>query len=137
MSRNLSDLEETTEAMALQLLGEAEAAGISLLVVHTFRSLEEQAFLYAKGRSIPGPIVTYGKPGFSWHNYRRALDVVPIDSKGKPMWTAPRPVWNQLGAIGERIGFAWGGRFKKFPDLGHFENSRGLRLVDFRVGRVS
>ena len=137
MSRRLSDLEATTEAMALQLIGDAEAAGISLLVVHTFRSMEEQAQLYAKGRQLPGPIVTYAKPGYTWHNYQRALDVVPMDAKGNLLWNAPMTTWTRLGEIGEKIGFVWGGRFKKFKDLGHFENSRGLKLVDFRMGRAS
>lgn len=136
MSRRLDDLEPTTEAMALQLVAQAEAAGISILVVHTYRSPEEQAFLYAKGRDLPGPIVTYAKPGYTWHNYKRALDVVPIDQKGRPMWNAPPATWLALGKIGETIGFVWGGRFKKFKDRGHFENSRGLRLVDFRLGRA-
>lgn len=57
--------------------------GVPVLIYCTFRSLDEQAALYAQGRDangarIPGKtIVTFAKPGFSAHNYGRALDAAP------------------------------------------------------------
>ena len=39
-----------------------------------FRSIPEQARLYAQGRTVPGPIVTKAPPGLSFHNYGLATD---------------------------------------------------------------
>jgi peptidoglycan L-alanyl-D-glutamate endopeptidase CwlK len=41
----------------------------------TYRSLNRQAFLFAKGRTTEGPIVTKATPGYSWHSYGLAVDV--------------------------------------------------------------
>jgi len=40
------------------------------------RNYAEQADLYAKGRSAPGPIVTRAKPGQSAHNFGLARDLI-------------------------------------------------------------
>lgn len=38
------------------------------------RSWDDQAELYAQGRTTPGPIVTKAKPGQSFHNFAVAVD---------------------------------------------------------------
>lgn len=38
------------------------------------RSFEDQADLYAQGRTLPGPIVTRAAAGMSFHNYGLATD---------------------------------------------------------------
>lgn len=42
--------------------------------VSGFRTVEEQAAIYAQGRTIPGRIVTKAKPLLSFHNYGLATD---------------------------------------------------------------
>lgn len=84
------------------------------------RSFETQAATYAQGRSTPGPVVTNAKPGDSYHQYGLAVDVVPTVYKGLPDWNPGGPLWAQIGAIGERAGLTWGGRWST-PDKPHFE----------------
>jgi len=59
-----------------------------LTIVSGRRSNEEQAALYAQGRTTPGDVVTYKKPGTSKHNATPALavDVAP--------WVGGRLSWN-------------------------------------------
>lgn len=56
-----------------------------LTVVYGHRTHAEQAALYAKGRTTPGPRVTNAAPGQSKHNTSpsQAIDVVPFIA-GKP-----------------------------------------------------
>lgn len=115
MSSRIEDLEPQTQALCLAFLQDCEAAGLSVRVTHTLRTMDEQAHLYAKGRSIPGSIVTNAKPGQSAHNYGMAFDIC---FNGKSPWVGP---WDMVGTIGERIGLAWGGRWKKIVDRPHFE----------------
>jgi peptidoglycan L-alanyl-D-glutamate endopeptidase CwlK len=93
------------------------------------RTFEEQAALYnqehdGKDNDGDGIIdnksehVTNAKPGQSFHNYGLAIDVCPFIN-GKPDWKSK--LWDRIGALGESIGFAWGGRWKSIKDLPHFE----------------
>jgi hypothetical protein len=69
------------------------------------RTMEEQAALYAKGRTAGGRIVTKAKPGESYHNYGLAFDWVPLKQSGKnaDLWIAD---WNNETAfrLGEHVG---------------------------------
>lgn len=82
--------------------------GIQLRIPYdgNLRTFEEQDALYAKGRTAPGDIVTYAEGGESYHNYGLAFDVVII--KNKKVGGAITP---DIGEIGERYGFDWGGRW--------------------------
>ena len=119
--------------------------GITVLLICTFRSLEEQAALYAQGRTKPGRIVTNAKPGKSHHNRTKAdgtpsaeaFDIVPLRG-GKPVWGTSGDgiddkdeddhkddleVWQRIGAHGVAVGLKWygtpGSPFREFP---HFQN---------------
>lgn len=107
--------------------------GISLLLICTFRSNEEQTKLYAQGRTTPGSVVTNAKAGKSKHNTTtvsgapaaEAFDVVPLRN-GKPIWGTEGDdleVWNRVGEHGLAVGLKWygsaGSPFREFP---HFQN---------------
>ena len=98
-------------------------AGLSLRVTHTLRTMDEQAHLYAQGRTLPGPIVTKAKPGMSAHNYGMAFDVCFGGTMPYPPVTDIR--WEQMGKIGEALGLNWGGpngKGDRFTfDRPHFE----------------
>lgn len=117
--------------------------GIEVLITCTYRSNNEQANIYAQGRTEPGRIVTWAKPGQSKHNATingrpasGAFDVVPL-RHGKPVWgtagngidedpaddeTDDLEAWQRIGEIGEAVGLEWAGRWSKgkreFP---HFQ----------------
>lgn len=61
-----------------QFLSLAKENGIDLLITSAFRSFQEQEKIYQQGRTLPGPVVSWAKPGTSYHNYGLAIDVVPI-----------------------------------------------------------
>lgn len=124
MGRSLEDLQPATRERARAMLAACKAAGLDVLVTCTLRTAHEQAELYAQGRTKPGPIVTWAKPGQSLHETGRAFDVVPLRN-GKCVWGttgADGELWRQVGEIGERCGLEWAGRWpariREFP---HFQ----------------
>ena len=133
-SRKLTDLHPQMQPLVTRFLANARAAGIDLLVTCTYRSNEEQAALYAIGRTKPGRIVTNAKPGRSTHNNTLngkpaalAVDVVPLRD-GKPVWSASDPVWKRVGEIGEKVGLEWAGRWTTFREYPHFQHPQARTL---------
>ena len=92
-----------------------------------FRDPEKQKALYEQGRSLPGQIVSWAKPFFSFHNYGLAFDLAPTRLLRKPGWDPKNPLWSKIGRIAESIGLEWGGRWSK-PDRPHFEFHPGLTI---------
>lgn len=125
----INNLHPKIRPYAQQLINEAYRQGIKLRITSGTRSYAEQAALYAKGRTAPGPIVTNAKPGYSFHNFGLALDVVPMVN-GKPAWNYSD--WAKIGSIGKSIGFSWGGDWTSFKDKPHFEMSFGNSLAMLR-----
>ena len=111
-SRSLNDLLPEAKKRVEQFLAAAKAQGIDLLVTSTYRDNTSQDALYAQGRTAPGKIVTNARAGQSFHNYRCAVDVVPIKN-GKPVWDAKDPVWQEVGELGKAALslFSYFGRF--------------------------
>jgi peptidoglycan L-alanyl-D-glutamate endopeptidase CwlK len=110
----------------------AEEAGFPVLVTCTWRSYQEQATLFAQGRTAPGRIVTHAKPGDSWHNFKPAyaFDVVFKKPGGGISWDGP---WATLGALGRTLGLVWGGDWPgKKKDQPHFQWTGGLTLAHAR-----
>lgn len=135
-SRSLDDLTPATYSKALAFRAACDAAGIDLLVTSTYRDHESQAALYAQGRTAPGKIVTNAKPGQSWHNWRCAMDVVPLRN-GKPVWSSTgedAKLWQRVGELGESVGLEWAGRWKSFRELAHFQNAQGKTIAELQAG---
>jgi len=109
-------LAEKIRAMADAL----EAQGVSIRVTQGLRTWDEQAALYAKGRTAPGPKVTNASAGTSWHNYGLAVDVVPMTPLG-PDWNTSHPVWQAIITTGEAQGLVAGAKWRSFPDYPHFQ----------------
>ena len=84
-SRDLKELHPIVQAKAVLFIERCRLAGITLLVTSTYRDFESQNALYAQGRTAAGKKVTNAKGGQSFHNWRVALDVVPLRN-GKPVW---------------------------------------------------
>jgi hypothetical protein len=113
---------------ATDLLAECSAAGVRLEVTQALRTWEEQDRLFAQGRSIPGAIVTRARAGYSYHNFGLAFDVVVLDDDGAYDWNAGHAGWAVAATTGKRLGLAWGGDWKSFHDIPHFEQRGALRL---------
>ncbi|MDR1276169.1 MAG: M15 family metallopeptidase [Candidatus Accumulibacter sp.] len=137
-SRSLDDLLPPVRARAQAFLEACEKAGIKLLITSTFRDLESQAALYAQGRTAPGRIVTNARPGKSYHNWRVALDVVPLRD-GQAVWStvgADGKLWEKIGALGEAAGLEWAGRWTTFRELAHFQYTGGLSIDALAAGEI-
>ena len=143
MSRAVSDLHPRVRPLCIGLLEalaqELGPYGVSGLVISTRRTFEEQAALWAQGRGVAGasmtvegihvivprgPIVTKALPGRSWHNYGLAFDVLTL-VHGRPDVRYDRGAaddwYDEMGAIGERLGLEWGGRWERMVDAPHFQ----------------
>lgn len=104
--------------------------GVEMLVYCTRRTAEEQAALYAKGRTELGPKVTNAPAWQSWHQYGRAVDAVPLDG-GKPAWkySPANALWIVAADEGDKAGLEWAGRWKTFREFVHWQKTDGLSLA--------
>ena len=132
-SRSLDDLIPPAKVRVQAFLDAAKKNGIDLLVTSTYRDNASQDALYAQGRTTPGKKVTNAKAGQSWHNYRCAVDVVPIVA-GKPRWDVKDEVWQQVGKLGKAAGLEWAGDWKRFKEYPHFQYTGGLTLAQLQSG---
>ena len=107
---------------------------VQVLIYCVYRSPDEQARLYAVGRTAPGKIVTNARPGKSKHNRNLlgvpssdAFDACPIID-GRPTWaTTGRALlaWREMRSAAYKAGLLWGGDFQSIRgDWSHFEFSR-------------
>lgn len=119
-SRSLADLRPVFRARATDWYAECKAIGLDLLVYCTLRTTQEQDELYQQGRSQPGRIVTYAKPGQSAHNHGLALDFVPL-ILGKPDWRAGSPEYLKAVELAEKHGMSSASKWKKFREWPHLE----------------
>jgi len=110
--------------------------GTTIMVTQGLRTWEEQDGLYAKGRTAPPVgkqyIVTMAKGGESYHNFGLAFDIVVLDAAGKSDWDAKHPGWVLAGQLGATVGLEWGGTWKGFKDVPHFQYTGGLKLATCR-----
>jgi peptidoglycan L-alanyl-D-glutamate endopeptidase CwlK len=139
MSRKIEDLHPTVQDKCRAHMAACEEAGITLIVTSTYRSPEEQAVLYAQGRTAPGKIVTKAKPGQSMHNHRLAYDVVPLRN-GKPVWGTSGEdgvLWQKVGALGVEQGLEWAGSWTTFKEYAHFQWTNGLTLAELQAGKTA
>jgi peptidoglycan L-alanyl-D-glutamate endopeptidase CwlK len=132
-SRSLDELLPPVKERVEWFIKLCNMEGIDILVTSTYRDQESQRALYAQGRTMPGKIVTNAGPGDSWHNWRCAVDVVPLVN-GKPEWDGSNPVWARIGELGKEAGLEWAGDWKSFRELAHFQYTGGHTLAQLKTG---
>jgi peptidoglycan L-alanyl-D-glutamate endopeptidase CwlK len=118
-------LADKVRQMAATLLQE----GIEIRVVQGLRTYQEQAALYAQGRTAPGSIVTNAKPGFSYHNAGLAVDCIPGvrgSNPWQPDWTDRvhgqlTPDYARMVQVGKSLGLVSGADFASITDDPHFQ----------------
>lgn len=129
-SRNIDDLLPQVRERVKTWLDACLLKDVHILVYCTYRSAAEQADLYAQGRTAPGSIVTNAGPYFSWHNFRRAVDAIPLRA-GKPMWKydASTFEWQTYADEAEKAGLEWAGRWKSFKEYDHVQFTEGQTIT--------
>jgi len=127
---NIATLLPAAQAKARQWLRKCLNAGINVRIICGNRTYQEQAELYAKGRTAPGPVVTNAGPGYSWHNFGVAWDFVVFDANGEPQWESP--LMEHCGRIAESLGLEWGGSWTGFQDTPHIQLKTGHTLAEAR-----
>jgi peptidoglycan LD-endopeptidase CwlK len=131
-SRNINDLHPTLKRGAIELLKRLENLGLKPLITATFRDVEYQNSLYAKGRTASGSIVTNARGGESIHNYRLAFDLCK-NVKGQEF--SDLSFFNTAGEIWQDMGGEWGGNWLTFQDKPHFEFTNKLTLKELQNGK--
>ncbi len=116
--KTIATLLPEVRPMARALVQKAAAMGIRIKVISGFRTYEEQAALYAQGRTAPGNIVTNARPGYSNHNFGIAFDIGVFEGNS---YLPESPKYNAIGALGIDIGLEWGGSWKTIVDAPHFQ----------------
>lgn len=113
--------------IVVPFIDEVEAfTGLIWRIDQAFRSLALQASIWAEGRTIPGPIVTWSPAGSSYHNYGLAVDIVPLNPDGSIDWHYN---YEKIKDIAIKHGLGCGIDFQK-PDYDHFEDRFGYNWRD-------
>ena len=115
----------------------AEQMSEPIGVTQGLRTPKEQAALYAQGRKALDQVNalrkdvgwaaitatenfsrrTEAKPGYSWHEFGLAVDVVPFESSGEPDWNETHLVWQEIVEKGTGLGLTSGVSWKDEPHL--------------------
>ena len=141
---NLSGLNKKFRARAEQFLAAAQAIadrhGITIEVISGLRTWQQQAALFAQGRTKPGRIVTKARPGSSWHNYGLAIDLGLFAGGRYLDESAPKraaQIYRELGTLAADMGLEWAGTWKTFPEGPHFQWTNGMTLAQAREKLIS
>ena len=150
-SKRIEDLDPVARKRFQAWLIDCSKAGIDVLVYCTYRSGAEQDALYEVGRTVKGEgatkakpmgrVVTNAKAGQSLHQYRVAIDCVPL-WQGKAMWSGDLPstpqddrLYEKMAKLAEKYGIEWAGNWVSFKEKAHFQYTGGLSLKDFQMGK--
>ena len=135
--QRLSGLHPVVASRARAMLDLCSLAGLAILVTQGVRTWEEQDVLFARGRTVPpigaSNIVTKARGGQSYHNFGLAFDIIVLDSMGKTDWNTSHPGWKRAAEAGRSVGLEWGGDWKGFKDIPHFQYTGGLTLAECRA----
>lgn len=83
-----------------------------------YRSYQQQAMIYAQGRTKPGKIVSNAAPGLSFHQYGLAIDFVFHDRIGQPSWNGN---YQLLDNIIHQINLKYGPNLFEHGDRGYVD----------------
>ena len=122
-----------------KIIAECDAAltgKAKIRITQGLRTFDEQAQLYAIGRTKAGKKVTNAKAGQSIHNYGLAVDMCLIINGKTASWDTAKDWdddkiadWYECVKIFAKHGWEWGGNWKTFKDLPHFEKKKIARAT--------
>ena len=146
MSNQIKDLDKKVQSAATKTFKAMNSSATlkklgvdKVIIVETKRELAVQMAYYSRSRmkNIEDVKAMYKAAGLyepsdsecntantqtlnSNHLKGIAIDFAPVKD-GKIWWCAPDSVWNEMGKIGKKYGFSWGGDWKDWQDKPHFE----------------
>lgn len=112
----LTQVHPTLDAKVCKIVFEFEEAhpGDTLVVAQGMRRWADQERLWLQGRDgtgkvvNPGKVVTNAQPGYSWHEFGLAVDLVPKSLLAAPDWGPTSPLWPEVTALAEKHGLVCG-----------------------------
>lgn len=142
-AKNIATLHPAVQVAAKLFLRAAQAyideknPGITIKIISAHRTYAEQNALYAKGRTKPGSRVTNASAGYSNHNFGLAFDIGFFRGNA---YLAEHDLYRKVGPVGQALGLEWGGSWKSFQDLPHYQliprwakdMKGGTMLAEFR-----
>lgn len=120
-------------AEVIQIANDLATKGLLFRIVQGYRTMKEQAIIYAQGRTTPGKIISNAPAGMSYHNYGLAIDFCIDLPDGKGVTFDMNTdfdhdgnkdfmeVINAFGMKGWQSGLFW-----KFKDSDHLEKTFGM-----------
>ncbi|MBN8640902.1 MAG: M15 family metallopeptidase [Flavobacteriales bacterium] len=130
-SDRIQKLHPVVRAEMLKIVAECDLAltgKAKVRITQGLRTFKEQDDLYAIGRTKPGKKVTNAKGGQSVHNYGFAVDICLVIDGKTASWDTVKDWdndqiadWYECVKIFAKYGWDWGGNWKKFKDLPHFD----------------
>lgn len=129
--KNINTLLPNIQTIAKQFVDRVKTElGKDIVVASGLRTFAEQDRLYCKGRpndsyckkkGLPtaGKIVTKLKGGEGNHNFGKAFDVYLKKKDGQI--DLKTPITQDIANIAKGMGLKWGGDWRNFKDLPHFE----------------
>lgn len=133
---NLAGLNAHARERIEELIEQAQpilaSAGVRIEVISGLRSWQQQAALYARGRTQPGPKVTNAPPGSSWHNYGLAVDFGIFRGSTYLDESEPRTtdrLYREIAVVARNLGIEWAGDWKTFTETPHFQYRPGIASI--------
>lgn len=125
----LAQVHPKLQALVKQMDVQLESRGIVFRIVQGLRTWAQQQALYDQGRKTSGQVVTDAPPGYSYHEYGTAVDLIP-GLRGKDMW-APNweptsPDFQLMIKTGIDLGLVSGFTWVHIKDYPHFQLGGGL-----------
>jgi peptidoglycan L-alanyl-D-glutamate endopeptidase CwlK len=100
-------------------------------LISGLRTYEEQQHLYDKGRTTIGNIVTYSKPGKSFHNFGIAFDLGIFTKNGYVENDSLYILTHEQ--VKDIVGLEWGGDWTlSHKDTPHYQLKTGLPISSLR-----
>lgn len=125
-ARRLAGVEPSVVETSYVLIAVMKLLGHPVFIANGLRTVEEQAALYAQGRTTPGNKVT----NVDGRDLTSASHCAQADGFGHAVdfafddpspWESKHP-WRALGECAKAMGLKWGGDWKTMKgDLGHVE----------------
>lgn len=123
-SRLITDLTPEAQALCQAHLAALWVVGVWAMLTSTYRDQESQDWIYASGRTRPGPILT--KVKHSTHQDRIAWDIAIVDGK-TPIWNVKvdvdqdgTPDYVEALKIGRSLNLVCGGDYSGWKDWCHY-----------------